>query len=77
MTTSFCRDGVAQRLRNGLPRDGPGFDFRWVRCKKRASRPSLGTVNGVPSLNDLVVDWTLNTTNRPTSFLVENGKYPN
>ena len=33
--------------------------------KKRASRPSQGTVNGVPSLNDLLVDGTLNTTNQP------------
>ena len=31
---------------NGLPRDGPGFDSRWVRCINRASRPSRGTVNG-------------------------------
>ena len=28
-----------------LPRNGPGFDFRWKRCKNRASRPSQGTVN--------------------------------
>ena len=38
--------GVVQRLCNGLPRDGPGFDFRWERCKNRASPPSQGTVNG-------------------------------
>ena len=25
--------------RNGLPRDGPGFDSRWERCIYRASRP--------------------------------------
>ena len=29
--------GVAQRLCNGLPRDGPGFDSRWKRCKKSSS----------------------------------------
>ena len=39
----------------------PGRD-----CKTRASRPSHRTVNGVPSLNDLAVDGTLNTTNQPT-----------
>ena len=36
---AFTRDdgaGVAQRLYNGLPRDGPGFDFLWERCKNRA-----------------------------------------
>ena len=38
--------GVAQRLYNGLPRNDPGFDSRWGRCKNRASRPSQGTVNG-------------------------------
>ena len=38
--------GVAQRLCNGLTRDGPGFDSRWVLCKNRASRPSQWTVNG-------------------------------
>ena len=32
----------------------------------RASRPSQGIVNGVPSLNDLAVDGTLNTTNQST-----------
>ena len=50
--------GVAQQLRNGLPRDGPGFDSRWGPCKNRASSPLQGTVNGVPSLNDLAVDGT-------------------
>ena len=34
------------------------------RCIYRASRPSQGTVNGVPSLNDLAVDGTLNTKNK-------------
>ena len=34
------------RLCNGLPRNGPGFDSRWERCKNRASRPSQGQVNG-------------------------------
>ena len=52
---------VAQRQRNELPRDGPGFDSRSRHCIYRASRPSQGTVNGVPSLNDLAVDGTLNT----------------
>ena len=60
--------GVAQRLYKGLPRDGPGFDYRLGRCKDPAARPSQGTVNGVPSLNDLAVDGTLNTTNQPTLF---------
>ena len=47
--------------------NGPGFDSRSERCIYRASRPSQGTVNGVPSLNDLAVDGTLNTTNQPTN----------
>ena len=34
-------------------------------CIYRASRPSQGTVNGVPSLNDLAVEGTLNTINQP------------
>ena len=38
--------GVAQGWCNGLPRDGPGFDSRWERCKNRAPRPPQGTVNG-------------------------------
>ena len=38
--------GVAQRLYKGLPRDGPGFDYRLGRCKDPAARPSQGTVNG-------------------------------
>ena len=38
--------GVAQRLCNGLPRDGLGFDSQWEWCKNRASRPLQGTVNG-------------------------------
>ena len=38
--------GVAQRLCKRLPRNDPGFDSRWGRCKNRASRPSQGTVNG-------------------------------
>ena len=37
---------VAQRKRNGLPRDGPGFDSRWERSIYRVPRPSQGTVNG-------------------------------
>ena len=37
-------------------------------CKYRASRPSQGTVNGVPSLNDLAVDGMLNTTNLQTNI---------
>ena len=36
---------VAQRLRNGLPCDCPGFNSRSERCIYRASRPSQGTVN--------------------------------
>ena len=32
------------------------------------SRPSQGTANGVPSLNDLTVDGTLNTTNQRTNL---------
>ena len=50
--------GVAQRWCNGLPHYGPGFDSRWERCKEQDSRPSQGTINGVPSLNDLAVDGT-------------------
>ena len=38
--------GMAQRLCNGLPRDGPGLNSRLEWCKNRASRPSQGTVNG-------------------------------
>ena len=37
---------VAQRSRDRLPCDGPGFDSRWERCIYRASRLSQGTVNG-------------------------------
>ena len=40
------RVGVAQRLCNGLPRNDPGFDSRWGRCKNRASRPLQGTFIG-------------------------------
>ena len=60
--------GVAQWLCNGLQRNDPGFDSRWGRCRNWASSPSQGTVNGggATSLNDLVVDGTLNTTNQPT-----------
>ena len=36
-------------------------------CKNRASRPSQGTAKGAPSLNDLAVDGTFNTTNQPTN----------
>ena len=36
---------MAQRKRNGLPRDDPGFDSRWEQCIYRASSPSQGTVN--------------------------------
>ena len=44
--TYYCGACVAQRERNGLPCDGPGFDSRSERCIYRASRPSQGTVNG-------------------------------
>ena len=37
---------MAQRLCNGLSRDGPGFDSRWERSKNRVSRPSQWTLNG-------------------------------
>ena len=30
---------------SALPLDGPGFDSRWERCKKRTSCPFQGTVN--------------------------------
>ena len=30
-----CGAGVAQRLCNALPCDGPGFDSRWEQCKNR------------------------------------------
>ena len=49
---------MAQRLCNGLPHDGPGFNSRLKQCKNRASRPSQGTVNGGAVLNDLAVDGT-------------------
>ena len=58
MCVCVCGAGVAQQLCNELSRDGPWFDSRWERCKNRASRPSQGTVNGVPSLNDLAVYGT-------------------
>ena len=32
--------------RNGLPRDGPGFNSRLERCIYQASRPLQGAVNG-------------------------------
>ena len=38
--------GVAQWLCNGLPWDGPEFDYSWGGCKNQASRPLQGTVNG-------------------------------
>ena len=38
--------GVAKQLCNGLPRDDPGFDSQWKRCKNRVSRLLPGTVNG-------------------------------
>ena len=59
--TFFKNDGagVAQRLCNGLPDKGTGFDSRRGQCKNRASHPSQGTVNG----GDLAVGGTLNTTN--------------
>ena len=50
--------GLVQRWCNGLSRDGQGFDSRWDQCKKRASRPLQGTVNGGASLNDLTVGGT-------------------
>ena len=37
---------------------GPGIDSRCGLCIYPATRPSLGTVSGVPSLNDLAVDGT-------------------
>ena len=46
MCASWCEAGAAQRLCNGLPCDGPGFDSRLERCINRASRHSQGTVNG-------------------------------
>ena len=55
----YYGSGVAQRLCNGLPREGPLIDSRWERCKNRAS--------GVPCLNGLAVEGTLNTTNQPTN----------
>ena len=58
--TSENRPGSSRCLvcgdHNGLPCDGPGFDSRLKRCKNRASRHSQGTLNGVPSLNDLAID---------------------
>ena len=56
----FSQSGacVAQRRHNRLPRDGPGFDSRWERFIYRASHLSQGTVNGVPSLNDLAYEGT-------------------
>ena len=42
----WSRACVAQRWRNGLPRNDPGFDSRWERCIYWAARPSQGTVNG-------------------------------
>ena len=63
--------GVAQRLCNRLPRSDPGFESRWG----RASRPSQGTVNGALSLNDLVVDGTLNTTNQTNQPIHWYNKY--
>ena len=62
-----CGAAVAQRVCNGLPRNDPGFDFPLGTVKKkRASRPSQETVNWVPSLDDLAVDGTFNTTNQLT-----------
>ena len=49
-----------------MPRDGPGFDSRWERSIYRASRSSQGTVNGVPSLNDLAVEGCKTQTNKQT-----------
>ena len=40
-----CQE-LARHSGSGMPRDGPGFDSRWERCKNPASRPSQGTVNG-------------------------------
>ena len=45
LKTIYSGAGVAQRLCNGLPCDGPGFDSRSERCINRALRPSQGTVN--------------------------------
>ena len=60
------RAGGAQRLCNGLPRNYSGFDSRWGRCKTELNVLRKGQLMGVPSLNDLNVDGTLNTTNQPT-----------
>ena len=62
-----CGACVAQRLCNGLPRDGPEFDSCWERC------PSQGTVNGGDAVNDLAVDGTLNTTN---NIVCHNFQFP-
>ena len=53
--------GVAQRLCNGLSPDGPGFGV-----KPELHVLPKGQLIGVPSINDLAVDGTLNTTNQPT-----------
>ena len=39
--TNTLGGGVAQRLCNGLPRDGPGFDSRWERCKNQQTNKQL------------------------------------
>ena len=73
----FLGAGVAHRLCNGLPRDGPGFNYRLGQYKNRASRLSQGTVNGVSSINDLAVDGTLiiNTTNQQTiTYTYQSGR---
>ena len=61
---------MEQRLCNGLPRDGQGFNSRWERCKNQASRLSQGTVNGGAISKSLTVDGMLNTTKqtKPTIF---------
>ena len=46
LTSEYSGAVITQQLCNGLPRNDPWFDSRWVGCKNRASSPSQGTVNG-------------------------------
>ena len=55
--------GVAQRLCNGLPRNDPGFDFRWGRCKNHLHVLRKGHLMRMVSLNDLAVDCETQPTN--------------
>ena len=61
--------GVAQRLCNGLPRNDPGFDSWWGRCKSRASCPSQGIVNGGGVSKLPRGRWDVKPTNQPTNFI--------